>query len=799
MIPFFALVVAWFTKTPRALMAMAMMTMQSNAPTRSGRRRYRILAKRWANRVWNETRWQRRRRAWLNDPFVDFRRARHQIDGRFIASSQSDEWLARRAQREASQILAEAHRRYWWARDAYAMTTKAHTDVTLGAPANAAVINAPLGQLDSAFSDVEAVVGDYVVTGGLAGTSASLLISVPALRAFVLNTYVQVATSPLTVTLNQDTYVDVDSSGVLHMSGVANGAATPAVFANSIRLFKAVSGATAVTSVVDLRSGAKLALNNIRYIAPSGADDGPGLQTLVNTLSAAGGGAIVATPGAYIGNTAVNWKSNVSLWAYPRTATFKCTTVNGQILQNVTGALDGVTIFGLNFDMTAVGWSAIAFTGSDAAGQVTNLTIRDCQFKNPSSTWMIQVSYLIVDPTVPASKNQNIKIEDCRDDATGQTGTLENIIIINCQDVLIQGNTLINAPSPLGSHLSIYAYNRNVRVVSNYFSGWNANRALYVVQCDTVKFIGNEFRTTNNKTTVQIYNSKDIEASDNDMVTGSTGVGVNIKDFTGTTFDAHTNIYSATQNVRIHHNRMDVMATCVQLDVSSTQGQSDIFVEANQMSPLRNAFFLTGMPAAPNATVQRITIRGNHISSHSAISPDGCIDIVGNAAAANGGVQTVVIADNVIPSGGGSSADITVRNLADDVFIEGNRCLSPIQIKVDAACTHVRIQNNPGAELQSPAFAASFTPDLSAGQTIRIAALTAAITINLPTPISQVGQEVEFMFVQDGTGGRAVSWNGSYITSWTNVGNTLSLRSSIRFRCVPGNVWEQVSAQRVWA
>src|SRR5439155_20892000 len=41
------------------------------------------------------------------------------------------------------------------------MTTKLHTDITVGAPANASVINAPLGQLDQALWDRGFHLRDY--------------------------------------------------------------------------------------------------------------------------------------------------------------------------------------------------------------------------------------------------------------------------------------------------------------------------------------------------------------------------------------------------------------------------------------------------------------------------------------------------------------------------------------------------------------------------------------------------------------------------------------------------------------
>src|ERR1700694_521960 len=136
------------------------------------------------------------------------------------------------------------------------MTTKIHTDIGFAAPATSPVVNAPLGQLDSAIADIEALFGDYVVTGGLPGGSGTLTVTVPACRAFVLNSYVIVGATPLIMSASKDNYADLDTTGTYHISPVTLGGGAPAVFANSIRLFKAVAAAGSVTSIVDMRPSA---------------------------------------------------------------------------------------------------------------------------------------------------------------------------------------------------------------------------------------------------------------------------------------------------------------------------------------------------------------------------------------------------------------------------------------------------------------------------------------------------------------------------------------------------------------
>ena len=58
-----------------------------------------------------------------------------------------------RAQNRAAQIVAASYRRYPHTVGAYA-TTLLHTDVAVGAAANAAIVNAPLGQLDQALNNL---------------------------------------------------------------------------------------------------------------------------------------------------------------------------------------------------------------------------------------------------------------------------------------------------------------------------------------------------------------------------------------------------------------------------------------------------------------------------------------------------------------------------------------------------------------------------------------------------------------------------------------------------------------------
>ena len=111
----------------------------------------------------------------------------------------------------------------------------------------------PVNRWNEAFND-------FVYTGLLPTVPGSgLILETPAGTAYVNGMRViKAATSPQLNTPNdynasKDTYVDLSSSGVYTYQAVANGAAAPATTTNSIRLFKVVTNATDITSVVDLR------------------------------------------------------------------------------------------------------------------------------------------------------------------------------------------------------------------------------------------------------------------------------------------------------------------------------------------------------------------------------------------------------------------------------------------------------------------------------------------------------------------------------------------------------------------
>ena len=105
----------------------------------------------------------------------------------------------------------------------------------------------------SKLLQTEDIFSDYVVTGLLPATSANLISDISAGHAYVTGVRVNKSATSKTYTASVDTYVDVNSVGTYTFPEVALGAAAPAITADSIRLAKVVTGATAITGVTDLR------------------------------------------------------------------------------------------------------------------------------------------------------------------------------------------------------------------------------------------------------------------------------------------------------------------------------------------------------------------------------------------------------------------------------------------------------------------------------------------------------------------------------------------------------------------
>jgi hypothetical protein len=122
----------------------------------------------------------------------------------------------------------------------------------------------------------QVVASSYLISGTTPSTSANLTLTFAQQEAVVntgtLAQYVKLSASTATIAASKDTYIDLGYSGTyqggtangtLTQVAVANGAAAPAVTANSIRLWKVVTSASAITAVTLLATTLPLPLSQI--------------------------------------------------------------------------------------------------------------------------------------------------------------------------------------------------------------------------------------------------------------------------------------------------------------------------------------------------------------------------------------------------------------------------------------------------------------------------------------------------------------------------------------------------------
>lgn len=104
-----------------------------------------------------------------------------------------------------------------------------------------------------------------VVSGGVWSAISGLNGAMTAAVAYVTGKRFSIAAiATRAFTASKDTYIYIDNSGTVQYSEVANNAAQPAQPANSAWDYKVVTGASTITSVVDIRSK-PIAVSNIDF------------------------------------------------------------------------------------------------------------------------------------------------------------------------------------------------------------------------------------------------------------------------------------------------------------------------------------------------------------------------------------------------------------------------------------------------------------------------------------------------------------------------------------------------------
>ena len=140
--------------------------------------------------------------------------------------------------------------------------TATQTLTLLGITVSATDINRLVGITDDVQVQIDNISGTFgnidvfdevTISGMTAPTSVDLTHIIASGIAFINNKRVATSDTSKTYTASKDTYVDVDDAGTFTFVEVANGADTPALTADSIRIMKVVTDVDNITGVTDLR------------------------------------------------------------------------------------------------------------------------------------------------------------------------------------------------------------------------------------------------------------------------------------------------------------------------------------------------------------------------------------------------------------------------------------------------------------------------------------------------------------------------------------------------------------------
>ena len=127
-------------------------------------------------------------------------------------------------------------------------------------------------------------------------------------------------------------------------------------------------------------------------------------------------------------------------------------------------------------------------------------------------------------------------------------------------------------------------------------------------------------------------------------------------------------------------------------------------------------------------------------------------------------------------------------------FMSNSGLATKVDASVNMPYQNIVSVDQSGGGSSSAAFATSFTPDLTTGAVLDIGTLTANMTINAPAWNATPGCPLTFLFTQDATGGRTLTWNSVYRTSWQPT-SAANAHSSISFQW-NGNAgkWEPIAS-----
>jgi hypothetical protein len=185
------------------------------------------------------------------------------------------------------------------------------------------------------------------------------------------------------------------------------------------------------------------------------------------------------------------------------------------------------------------------------------------------------------------------------------------------------------------------------------------------------------------------------------------------------------------------------------------------------------------------STIRGISVVSNYFLSTTTAGP--CIAFQSGSAATN--IFDWSIIGNMFIS------SVATKTNAIDLDANTTTILAQrltLQKNVWRNCT---VWSNSLDDVQQPTYAATLTVTPMNGCTFIVGTLTGGITISNPSDqyAGGLGTRIRFIFTQDGTGGRNITFNGEYTaTTYTNVGNTANTVCVIEFVKVASQ-WLQTS------
>lgn len=483
--------------------------------------------------------------------------------------------------------------------------------------------------------------------------------------------------------------------------------------------------------------------------------DPTGLSNSSSAIQAAldsGSTAVYFPAGTYLLNSALTPTSNTVLYGDGEASVLKTTNTSNFNLVYLNG-VDHIKITGLKFYGNA--------SGTDPANPVRGIYAYQSSYVEICSNYFDNLNYHIhlTDDTVNANNNSHFNIHDNYFlSAPGLTNGGYGVLLARCFRNNIDNNVM---SGPFDRHaVYVSAGTRGVVVQGNNvgnsklaavsFNVQNASDEVYDVIVDGNNLKGDGIVASFShgvSITGQVRNTQ----ITNNIITNFGSNGINIQPASASLRPsslvvANNNVYS-NQKIGIYiagliasvisNNRLGQNgadgATLTDIDVD--EGSTVISTKNNFVGNLTYSGLQNG-------------IRLNATSSANYVS-----DTVGN-----------------------TTRQLVLDNSANANFLSQNR-----------------------SGIQSPTSSAGvLNIDAAAGSLVKVT-LTENVTVspnNFPYA-SLPGGVLEFVFTQDGTGGRTVAFSGSFKSDWSDTGNTANKVSSIRF-VFDGTHYQQIGAQMLY-